>query len=64
LPPNKADSQCEAQLKRALGELIFSPLETKIYCMHALVRTAVSKEAKPYQVRDARNFLEQAGVKP
>ncbi len=23
-----------------------------------------SKEAKPYQVRDARNFLEQAGVTP
>ena len=22
------------------------------------------KEAKPYQVRDARKFLEQAGVKP
>ena len=22
------------------------------------------KEAKPYQVRDARRFLEQAGVKP
>ena len=22
------------------------------------------KEAKPYQVRDARNFLTQAGVKP
>jgi len=22
------------------------------------------KEAKPYQVRDARNFLEQAGVTP
>ncbi|PKG96389.1 type II toxin-antitoxin system HicA family toxin [Pseudomonas sp. Choline-3u-10] len=22
------------------------------------------KEAKPYQVRDARAFLEQAGVKP
>ena len=22
------------------------------------------KEAKPYQVRDAREFLEQAGVKP
>ncbi|MFF7708213.1 type II toxin-antitoxin system HicA family toxin [Pseudomonas sp. NPDC007930] len=22
------------------------------------------KEAKPYQVRDARTFLEQAGVKP
>ena len=23
-----------------------------------------SKEAKPYQVRDARQFLEQVGVKP
>ena len=23
-----------------------------------------NKEAKPYQVRDARNFLTQAGVKP
>ncbi len=23
-----------------------------------------SKEAKPYQIRDARNFLEQAGVTP
>lgn len=23
-----------------------------------------SKEAKPYQVRDARSFLEQAGVSP
>jgi hypothetical protein len=22
------------------------------------------KEAKPYQVRDARNFLEQAGIEP
>jgi hypothetical protein len=22
------------------------------------------KEAKPYQVRDARNFLEQAGINP
>ena len=22
------------------------------------------KEAKPYQVRDARHFLEQAGIKP
>jgi len=22
------------------------------------------KEAKPYQVRDARSFLEQAGIKP
>jgi hypothetical protein len=22
------------------------------------------KEAQPYQVRDARNFLEQAGIKP
>jgi HicA toxin of bacterial toxin-antitoxin, len=23
-----------------------------------------AKEAKPYQVRDARRFLEQAGIKP
>jgi hypothetical protein len=23
-----------------------------------------SKDAKPYQIRDARSFLEQAGIKP
>ena len=27
-------------------------------------RPHTAKEAKPYQVRDARIFLEQAGVKP
>jgi hypothetical protein len=36
--------------------------------LHGLVATFhrphPAKEAKPYQVRDARRFLEQAGVKP
>ena len=27
-------------------------------------RSHPAKEAKPYQVRDARRFLEQAGIKP
>jgi HicA toxin of bacterial toxin-antitoxin, len=27
-------------------------------------RPHAEKEAKPYQVRDARRFLEQAGIKP
>jgi len=27
-------------------------------------RPHLEKEAKPYQIRDARRFLEQAGIKP
>ena len=30
----------------------------------SLQRPHPEKEAKPYQVRDARRFLEQAGIKP
>lgn len=30
----------------------------------AFHRPHPEKEAKPYQVRDARRFLEQAGIKP
>ncbi|TAL55894.1 MAG: type II toxin-antitoxin system HicA family toxin [Pandoraea sp.] len=32
--------------------------------MDAFHRPHPAKEAKPYQVRDARQFLENAGVKP
>lgn len=32
--------------------------------LNGVIATFHRKEAKPYQVRDARSFLEQAGVTP
>jgi hypothetical protein len=50
-----------AQLIEGRGSRVRFELNGVIATFH---RPHPQKEAKPYQVRDARNFLEQAGIKP
>ena len=50
-----------AQVIEGRGSRVRFELHGVIATFH---RPHPQKEAKPYQVRDARNFLEQAGVKP
>lgn len=68
---------CSDQLEMAAFEALFLALGAKAiegrgsrvrFELNSVVATFhrphPHKEAKPYQVRDARKFLEQAGVKP
>lgn len=50
-----------AQVIEGRGSRVRFELHGVIATFH---RPHPQKEAKPYQVRDARNFLEQAGIKP
>jgi hypothetical protein len=50
-----------AQVIEGRGSRVRFELHGVIATFH---RPHPQMEAKPYQVRDARNFLEQAGVKP
>ena len=51
----------DAQVIEGRGSRVRFELNGIIATFH---RPHPQKEAKPYQVRDARNFLEQAGIKP
>jgi hypothetical protein len=53
----------------ALGTQVIEGRGSRVrFELHGVIATFhrphPQKEAKPYQVRDARNFLEQAGIKP
>ena len=53
----------------ALGAEIIEGNGSRVrFALHCIIgtfhRPHPAKEAKPYQVRDARTFLENAGVKP
>lgn len=53
----------------ALGAQVIEGRGSRVrFELHGIIATFhrphPQKEAKPYQVRDARNFLEQAGIKP
>jgi hypothetical protein len=50
-----------AQAIEGRGSRVRFELNSVVATFH---RPHPNKEAKPYQVRDARKFLEQAGVKP
>lgn len=50
-----------AQVIEGSGSRVRFELNGVIATFH---RPHPQKEAKPYQVRDARKFLEQAGIKP
>ena len=50
-----------AKVIEGRGSRVLFELNGVIATFH---RPHPQKEAKPYQVRDARRFLEQAGVKP
>jgi hypothetical protein len=50
-----------AQVIEGSGSRVRFELNGVVATFH---RPHPQKEAKPYQVRDARRFLEQAGVKP
>ncbi|MBV7336344.1 type II toxin-antitoxin system HicA family toxin [Chloroflexi bacterium TSY] len=50
-----------AQIIEGRGSRVRFELNGVIATFH---RPHPRKEAKPYQVRDARRFLEQAGIKP
>ena len=51
----------DAQVIEGRGSRVRFALNDVIATFH---RPHPQKEAKPYQVRDARHFLEQAGIKP
>ena len=50
-----------AEVIEGSGSRVRFVLNTVVATFH---RPHPTKEAKPYQVRDARTFLENAGVKP
>lgn len=50
-----------AQVIEGTGSRVRFELKGVVATFH---RPHPAKEAKPYQVRDAREFLEKAGVKP
>ena len=67
--PNNLEFKKIESLLVALGaELIEGEGSRVRFVLNGVVATFhrphPNKEAKPYQVRDARNFLTQAGVKP
>ena len=58
-------------LKHFLRHLVPEPLKEKVRVRFELNNVVATfhrphpqKEAKPYQVRDARRFLQQAGITP
>lgn len=50
-----------ARMVEGRGSRVRFELNSVVATFH---RPHPEKEAKPYQVRDARRFLEQAGIKP
>ncbi len=50
-----------AEMIEGSGSRVRFVLNEEVVSFH---RPHPNKEAKPYQVRDARSFLKQAGVKP
>jgi len=50
-----------ARMVKGSGSRVRFELKGAVASFH---RPHPEKEAKPYQVRDARRFLEQAGIKP
>lgn len=67
--PSALEWQSIEHLLLALGAQLIEGRGSRVrFVLHGVVATFhrphPHKEAKPYQVRDARAFLEQVGVKP
>ena len=67
--PRTLEWRCVEALFVALGAQVVEGNDSRVrFVLHGIIvtfhRPHPAKEAKPYQVRDARIFLENAGVKP